>query len=375
MYKISIQKISKLNKNICISLKIPGKIKGKAEITRKIVLILSEYILRLLNIQSKSIKESILKKFVYALIIAALLIPAGLVAEGGQESDVETLVFGDLSWNSVQVHNRIAAFIIENGIGGYEIEYTAADTLVTINGVIQGDIDVDMESWHSNFREVYEEGIASGNMVDLGKNMPDAPQGWWVPRYLIEGPDAPAPDLKSVADLPKYADLFTDPEDPSMGIVYMGTAGWSATTISEGIFEEYGLEPYFNQGVPGSGAALAATMVGAYEQGEPWVGYYWAPTAVLGRLDMVRLEGSEFEPADVNILVNSSVLDRAPDVVEFLSNYATTVADNNEFLAVMEENEWDAEETAMWFLENKEAVWTEWVSDDVAAKVKAALNS
>jgi glycine betaine/proline transport system substrate-binding protein len=316
-----------------------------------------------------------MRKFVYALFIAMLLIPAAVFAEGGQEADVETLVFGDLSWNSVQVHNRIASFIIENGIGGYEVEYVAADTLVTINGIIQGDIDVDMESWHSNFPEVYAEGVESGAIVDLGKNMPDAPQGWWVPRYLIEGPDALAPDLRSVADLPKYADLFTDPEDPDMGIVYMGTAGWSATTVSEGIFKEFGLGDYFNQGVPGSGAALAATMVGAYEQGEPWVGYYWAPTAVLGRLDMVRLEGSEFDPADVNILVNESVLERAPDVVEFLRNYATSVDDNNEFLAVMEENEWDAEETAIWFLENKEEVWTAWVSDEVADRVKAALDS
>jgi chorismate mutase/prephenate dehydratase len=177
--------------------------------------------------------------------------------------------------------------------------------------------------------------------------------------------------LKNLGSYP----LVGDPEDPDMGIVYMGTAGWSATTVSEGIFEEFGLGDYFNQGVPGSGAALAATMVGAYEQGEPWVGYYWAPTAVLGRLDMVRLEGSEFDPADVNILVNESVLERAPDVVEFLRNYATSVDDNNEFLAVMEENEWDAEETAIWFLENKEEVWTAWVSDEVADRVKAALDS
>ncbi len=316
-----------------------------------------------------------MKKSVFTVLSSVVLLTVFLLSSCQPADDTETLVFGDLSWNSVQVHNRIASFIIENGIGGYEIEYVAADTLVTINGIIQGDIDVDMESWHSNFPEVYAEGVESGSLVDLGKNMPDAPQGWWVPRYLIEGDDALAPTLRSVADLPRYAELFTDPEDPSKGIVYMGTAGWSATTISEDIFAEYELDDYFNQGVPGSGAALAATMVGAYEQGEPWVGYYWAPTAVLGRLDMVRLEGSEFDPADVNIIVNDSVLERAPDVVEFLREYSTSVDDNNEFLAVMEENEWDAEQTAIWFLENKEDVWTAWVSDEVADRVRSALNS
>jgi len=291
-----------------------------------------------------------------------------------QKVETETLVFADLTWDSVQVHNRIAAYIIQNGLeGDYEIEYTAADTLVSINGVIQGDIDIDMESWHSNFREVYDEAIAEGTIIDLGKNMPDAPQGWWVPRYLIEGSDAKAPGLEGVEDLPEYWELFQDPEDKSKGIIYMGTAGWSATTVSEGIFEEYGLGDTYNQGVPGSGAALAATMVGAYEKGEPWVGYYWAPTAVLGRLDMVRLKGSEFPPADVNILINPSVEERAPEVVAFLKNYSTTVADNNKFLAEMEANEWDAEQTAEWFLKNKEDVWTSWVSDEVAEKVKSSL--
>jgi glycine betaine/proline transport system substrate-binding protein len=312
--------------------------------------------------------KNVRKAFLLSLA-AALLIFAGC----SDEEEVQTLIFGDLSWNSVQVHNRIAAFIIENGLGGYEAEYTAADTLVTINGMIQGDIDIDMESWHSNFRDAYDKGVESGDIIDLGKNLPDAPQGWWIPRYMVEGSDAVAPDLKSVEDLKKYAELFPDPEDPNTGVVYGGVAGWSQLEISEQIFDEFGLGDQFNLGVAGSGAALAATMVGAYEKGEPWAGYYWAPTAILGRLDMVRLEGSEYEPADVNILVNKSMLEKAPDVVEFLKGYHTTIDDNNEFLAKMDAEEWDAQQTAIWFLKNKEDVWTEWVDDEVATKVKDAL--
>lgn len=307
--------------------------------------------------------------------LAAIAVTFMLASCSGSEEakSEKTIVFGDVSWDSVQVHNRIAAFIIENGMEGYKADFMPGDTLPIINGVVQGDIDVDMESWHSNFRDVYDKGIASGDLVDLGKNMPDAPQGWWVPRYLVEGPDAAAPDLKSVADLPQYADLFTDPEDKDKGLVYGGVAGWSQMAISEKIFNEFGLEDTFNLGIAGSGSALAGTMVGAYEKKEAWVGYYWAPTAVLGKLDMVRLKGSEFEPADVNILVNKSMLEKAPDVVEFLKKYATTVEDNNEFLAQMDENDWTTAEAAQWFLKNKENVWTKWVSADVAKKVKAAL--
>lgn len=294
-------------------------------------------------------------------------------AVGSQDGEQTTIVFGDVSWDSVQVHNRIAAFIVENGFEGYKADFMPGDTLPIINGIVQGDIDVDMESWHSNFPEVYSKGIESGDLVDLGKNMPDAPQGWWVPRYLVEGDGAIAPDLKSVSDLIKYADLFTDPEDRSKGIVYGGVAGWSQLKISEKIFEENGLEESFNLGVAGSGSALAGTMAGAYAKKEAWVGYYWAPTAILGKLDMVRLKGSEYDPADVNILVGKSMMEKAPEIVEMLKKYSTTVADNNDFLAKMDENGWSTEEAAIYFLRNKEDVWTQWVSSDVAEKVKASL--
>jgi glycine betaine/proline transport system substrate-binding protein len=314
-----------------------------------------------------------MKKILTILIIITVL---GLFAacSGKEEAKKETtIVFGDVSWDSVQVHNRIVAFIIENGFEGYKADFMPGDTLPIINGLMQGDIDVDMESWHSNFPEVYKKGIDSGDLIDLGQNMPDAPQGWWVPRYLVEGDDAVAPKLKSAADLAQYSELFKDPEDPSKGIVYGGVAGWGQLTFSEDIFNENKLEDTFNFGIAGSNAALAGTMAGAYKKREAWVGYYWAPTAIMGKLDMIRLKGSEYAPAAVNILVNKDMQEKAPDIVEMLKKYSTSVADNNEFLLQMDENEWTTEETAKWFLQNKEAVWTQWISPEMAEKVKAAL--
>ncbi|MGH0051937.1 MAG: glycine betaine ABC transporter substrate-binding protein [Sphaerochaetaceae bacterium] len=315
-----------------------------------------------------------MKKLLFWFIIL-LVATASVFASGEAETDVTTITFGDVSWDSVQVHNRIMAFIIENGLEGYEAEFIPGDTLPILNGLTQGDIDVDMESWHSNFMEVYEKAIASGSIIDLGQNMPDAPQAWWIPRYLVEGPDAVAPDLKSITDLPKYAHLFTDPEDKSKGLIYGGVAGWNQLTLSEKMFEENNLGDTFNLGVAGSSAALAGTMVGAYTKGEAWVGYYWAPTAVLGKLDMVALEGTYWPEALVNILVNSDMPEKAPEVVEILKKYHTSVADNNDFLSAMDDDELTIDETAIWFLENKEEVWSDWVSADVKAKVKSALAS
>ncbi|MFW6231984.1 MAG: ABC transporter substrate-binding protein, partial [Spirochaetota bacterium] len=314
----------------------------------------------------------------FTLVFVLLALVAGFAAAEGQAEDgaeVREVVFADASWDSILVHNRIVAFILENGYGGYTTDFIPGDTIPLFNGLASGDIDVMMESWHSNYPEAYEEQIDAGTVVNLGENMPDGPQGWWVPRYMIEGDDdrgieATAPDLESIEDLPEYADLFPDPENPGMGRILVGPPGWSATEISENLMEEYGLYEYYTAFLPGSGAALAASMKSAYDQGEPWVGYYWEPTAIMYQLDMVRLKGTEFPAADVDVLMNAESSEAMPEVVEFLSNYHTSVAVNNEFLNVLDEEVDNAEEAAIWFLENREGVWTDWVSDEVADNVR-----
>ena len=45
----------------------------------------------------------------------------------------------------------------------------------------------------------------------------------------------------------------------------------------------------------GSGDTLAASLASAYEKKEPWFGYYWAPTALLGKYDMVPVELGPFK--------------------------------------------------------------------------------
>ena len=318
-----------------------------------------------------------LKKLFLFLLIFLMI--TGVVFSGGRR-EVETkgtIVFGDASWDSVQVHNRIAAFIVEHGYG-YTPDYIPGDTIPVYQGVIRGDIHVMMESWTENVQEVYDRGVADGTIIDLGPNFPDSSQGWWIPTYMIEGDtsrsiDASAPDLTSIDKLPEYWELFRDPENPNKGRIYVGPPGWAATTMGTELMEETGLDQYYTAFLPGSDAALAGSMIAAYRRGEPWLGYYWEPTWVLGSVDMTLLEGSEWPPTQVNILINPELKTMAPEVVQFLERYATKTSDNNEFLAVMKDNDYTTQETAEWFLKNRESVWTEWVSRDIAAKVKAAL--
>ncbi len=317
--------------------------------------------------------------YVGLLIATIVLAPAAFFGCGQPEdSEVVQVTMADASWDSILVHNRIVAFILENGYGGYSADYIPGDTIPLFNGLASGDIDINMESWHTNFPEAYEREYEAGRIVNVGKNLPDGPQGWWVPRYMIEGDrergiEPMAPNLRSVADLRDYVELFPDRENPGMGQIIFPPPGWAAVDVSEQILEEFELTDVFTGFLPGSGTALAASMRGAYDRGEPWVGYYWEPTAIMYELDMVRLEGSEFPAAEVDILMNVDSAERLPEVKDFLSRYSTTVAVNNEFLNVLANEVDNAEQAAEWFLRNREDVWTDWVSGEVAGNVRAAL--
>ena len=298
--------------------------------------------------------------------------------------------FCDFSWDSAQVHNRIAGFIVEHGMG-YDVDYIPGDTIMLNSAMMQDDVDVNMESWTENIQDLYDKMIKSGKVTDLGSNFSDNWQGWLVPTYVIKG-DAKrgikpmAPDLKSVADLPKYWKLFKDPEDPTKGRFHNAIPGWGATKVNSTKLKTYGLDKYYNDFITGSDAALSGSMAAAFKKGKPWVGYYWEPTWVLGKFDMTRLEEPAFDqkvwdkdkgcdqgPAEINILVNTKLLKSAPDVVEMLRQYETNTAMVNKILAYMKDTKGSTEDGAVWFLKNRADVWTKWVSTDVAGKVKTAL--
>jgi len=331
-------------------------------------------------------KNYFFKVVVLVFGISFLLLPFSSYANAATKK----LVVADLNWDSAQVHNRIAGFIMEKGYG-YEIEYIPGATITLFAGLVRGDVDIEMECWVENQQEAYDKGIAAGEIIDLGANFPDSWQGWLVPTYVIKG-DAKrgikpmAPDLRSISDLPKYWKLFKDQEDPSKGRFYSCIPGWECQKINEKKFKVYGLDKSYNIFLPGSDAALNGSMAAAYKKGNPWFGYYWAPTWVLGKLDMTPIEEPAYDKklwdasyacaypsVKVNIIVNTSLKKRAPEIVEFLKKYETTQAMANKFLAYMQDKKANTQAAAIWFLKNYQDLWSGWVPKNVAKKVKAAL--
>ena len=310
--------------------------------------------------------------------------------EGGKK---EKLVMADVTWDSVKVHNRIVGFILQHGYGYPEPECIFGETLPLLQGQVQGNVDITMEVWKDNYEEPWNEALKGGTVKDMGSNYPDSPQGWYVPTYMIKGdPERGikpvAPDLKSVTDLPRYWQLFKDPEVPSKGRFHNSPPGWAVTEINETKINTYGLDKTFNIFSTGSDTALSASMVSAYEKGRPWVGYNWEPNWVMGQLDMTMLEepaydqavwedpknrGCAFPAAKVRKAVHKDLETTAPEVVELIGKYETTLAQNNDFLAYMSRNKTNEEAAAIYFLKKYPDTWKSWLPEEVAVKVEKAL--
>lgn len=306
----------------------------------------------------------------------------------------QPITFADFNWDSVIVHNRIMQFIIENGYG-YQTDAVAGSTIPMLQGLIANDIQITSEIWVDNLPD-WTAAVEEGSLLDLGTNYGESEQGWYVPTYVIEGDEERgiepmAPDLQSVDDLAQYAELFQDPENPDKGRFYNGVAGWEATEINSAKLQAYGLTDAYTDFLPGSTAAIFASLSSAYETGEPWFGYLWSPHWVFAHMDMTRLEEPEyteecweqiksgeeacaFPDVPVHISANAEFGEQAPGIIEMLENYESNAEKTNAVLLYMQENEIDDHtQAAIWYLQEYEEDWVEWVPDDVAEKVKQAI--
>lgn len=304
------------------------------------------------------------------------------------QSDKE-IVFADAGWDSIKFHNAVAGLIAER-LYGYSWREVPGSTTVLHEGLIMGEIDIHMEVWTDNIA-TYEKDLAEGKFKDLGVNFDDNYQGLYVPRYVIEG-DAErgieplAPDLKYVWDLKKYPDVFPDSETPNMGRVYGAIPGWEVDTILHNKYLHYGLDDSFIYFRPGSDAALASAITSAYEKGEPIVAYYWEPTWLLGKLDMVLLQDEPYDEAtykegmtelpavNVTVGVSNNYYEQDPAMVEFLSKYRTSSALTSEALAYMQDTGSDYNETAIWFLQEHDELIDEWLNEDDAETLRNYLS-
>ena len=327
------------------------------------------------------------------LLIAALMI-SGSALSAQAADDCGKVTIADMNWNSATLIGNIDRFVLEHGFG-CDAEMVPGDTMPTGASMTEkGEPDIAPEFWANSMREAVDKGVEEGRLAIAGKSLSDGgEEGFWVPDYMVEKD----PSLATIDGVKKNAKLFEHPEDPEKSAFYGCPAGWNCQITSGNLFRALKLgDAGFEIVDPGSGAGLASSIAKAYERGEPWFGYYWAPTAILGKYKMTKVDfGSGvdeehykactsqndcldpkvtmYPPSPVRAVTTGEFAKAHPEIMDFLGKLSFKNSEMNELLAWMEDNQADGEFAAIYFLQNYEDMWSQWLPDDVAAKVKDAV--
>ncbi len=317
------------------------------------------------------------------------------VMTGMAQAECGSLTIASMNWQSAELAAALDAFILNNGYG-CTAEVIQGDTVPTITSMVEkGQPEIAPEGWVDLVPEVIQQGLSEGKIVVTGDILSDgAVQGWWMPKYIADA----NPEIKTIDDALKHPELFPDPEDSTKGAVYNGPQGWGGTVVTTQLYKAFGAEAAgFTLVDTGSAAGLDGSIARAYERKEGWMGYYWAPTALLGKYEMVKLEHgvpldmdewkrctSNAECADpkkndwpkdkVQTVVAKTFADAAPaEVMDYLGKRSWTNATVNGVMAWMTDNQATGEDGAKHFLKENEDLWKGWVTPEAAEKIKAAL--
>lgn len=318
---------------------------------------------------------------VFALLLAAQC-PA-FAAECGR------VRIAEMSWGSAAIIANVEKIILERGFG-CDVELIAGDTVPTLTSMAErGEPDIAPELWINAAKEVIERGVAENRLKVAAKVLSDGGiEGWYVPKHMVEKDSG----LTSLAAVLKRPDLFPDAETPGKGRFYTCPAGWACQIVNDNLFKAYGLDKAgFVAFDPGSGEGLAGAIAKAHERNEPFFGYYFGPTAILGRYPLQRLSGMEHDPAtwecmskpncakpSPNMYPPAEVIGLAtarfaasnPEVFAFLQKVSWKNAEVSALLAWQEDKRASAAEAAEHFIASQESIWTQWANEEIAEKVR-----
>ena len=317
-----------------------------------------------------------------------------LASASAHADECGTVTIADMNWNSASVIANIDRFILEHGFN-CDAELIPGDTMPTATSMIEkGQPDIAPELWTNSVKEAIEKGVEEGRLAYAGEALLEGgEEGFWVPEYLVKQ----YPELTTIEGVKKHAKLFKHPEDPNVSAFYGCPAGWGCQISGGNLFTALGLEDAgFELVDSGSGAGLSGSIAKAYEREEGWFGYYWAPTAILGKYKMVKVDfgsgvdqeeflncttqidcanpkATMFPKSPVSTVVATTFSSKNPEVMEYLSKRGFMNGDMNTLLAWMEDEQANSEEAMYHFLENHPEIWKTWVPADAAEKIAAEL--
>ena len=310
------------------------------------------------------------------------VLAVAMAASGAAYADCGEVSIGAMGWASGETITALAAFVMEQGYG-CSVSVVPTDTVPAVTSLAEnGQPDVVPEVW-TNSAPAYEGLEADGKIISAANIFASGgEEGWWVPKYLTDE----HPELATIEG------ILANPELVG-GRFHNCPVGWGCRLVNDNLkvvhdMEGNGIEVFDH----GSGANLAASIAAAFEDKAPWFGYYWGPTAVLGKYEMTRVDigavdaaqhkinqqenadpsqigVSGFPSAPVKTAITAEFAAREPAVAEFVGNLELPNDVVSKMLFWKQENNASADEAAAWVLTNYADMIKGMVNDEARAKL------
>lgn len=301
-------------------------------------------------------------------------------AKPGYCSDLERpIVIAEPNWHSAELNTHILKYILEIGFG-CDTEIIPGGTTTIADGLIDGRFDITSELWTNTAPDSYLQAVEQGIVTELGTVF-TSEEGWFVPDYLVNGPDAPAAGLTRVDQLEDYADVF--PQDENGLIIFNDCATtWFCKSVNQEKFEAYDFESVLAPTTNISADGLDSSIAGAFQNKEAWLGYYWSPTKITATYNLVKLREAPYSkecwetdkqcsyPQSEIVLAGhtESLATYDPAIIAFLEQYSLSQDIIQTYLGYD-----DISLGAIDYLKDNQAVWSRWVPEASSATLASFL--
>ena len=334
-------------------------------------------------------------------IILSAIIALGLTSFSGvANAKCGKLVIAEQNWASAELMANVDKMILELGYG-CDVELVPGATMPTFTSMNdKGTPDMNPEQWANAVYTLMLKAVDEGRMIQGNKApITGLGEGWWITPGTIEK----HPEIKGMTALEilEHPEWFPSKEDPSKGAFVGCPAGWGCQLANANLFKAFDMEKKGWVLIdPGSAAGLDGTISKASDSGDPWLGYYWNPTSMVGKYGLIPVDfGVPFagrdnwdncimKPAgecadpkqtawtksEVNSLITSSFAKKGGnDAVTYVEKRTYPGDVMNGMLVYMADNQAKGSDAAIEFLKQHEDLLSTWVTPAAAKKIKACL--
>jgi len=312
------------------------------------------------------------------------LIAAGMIASTAHAEECGEVSLMKADWGSAQIVTAVSKFLMEEGYG-CEVTTVPLSTNPALVSVSEtGEPDILTEIW-TNGAPAYKGLLESGAIIQVTEVLSDGGvEGFFVPNYLLEK----HPELATIEGIAANPELVGNR-------FHNCPEGWTCLNVSTNLLKAGGLiDAGIENFVHGSGETLAASIAAAHENKEPWFGFYWAPTSVLGKYPMTLVEMAPHDPekhtcnitADcatpsmsafprsvVVTVLSKEFMSKNSEISNLMTNLSFTNSQMGETLAWVEDNNASYDEGAVYFLTTYKDVWGSWLNEAARENLSSLL--